>query len=358
MSAINSNYMDPLKTAHDLRQQRCSMIYSIEQYKVAHLIMVDCTSGLFPTVQINEEMHDAVRKLTEQPNLKIQMKYLKNCEWQKQLILPAREELSRNDLQPNKNRCSDIIPGVHGAVVLTKYPLNNKKSSYINAVKVDGFHCMDRFIVTQHPMPNTLGDFWRMIVLKNIAVIVNLNKINCLDKTSCEFWPSEETPVICPVNFIILEHVDTEDKGFYEKIWLRMTIKGVDTKTAFVNVISFNNWISGESIPRSILQFLEFFDHADNLSRQQQPTVLTCFDGASACGIYAALSFLIEKMKLENCFDVCEAIKIIRRNRKQFITDEEQLTFLYRAVLKYILDRLDHVPSGYTNYMYDNNYIE
>lgn len=48
-----------------------------------------------------------------------------------------------------------------------------------------------------------------------------------------------------------------------------------------------------------------------------------CFsNGATASGLFVAMSFVIEKVKLEQHCDPCLAVRVIRRNRKQFITDK------------------------------------
>ena len=45
-----------------------------------------------------------------------------------------------------------------------------------------------------------------------------------------------------------------------------------------------------------------------------------CFsDGVTACGYFVALAFLIEKIKLEQVCDVCQAVRTVRQNREQFI---------------------------------------
>lgn len=67
---------------------------------------------------------------------------------------------------------------------VTRYPYEDESSSYINAVKVDGFQNPKRYIVTQQPMPNTIGDFWRLIHENNVNVIISLNDINLKKKVS------------------------------------------------------------------------------------------------------------------------------------------------------------------------------
>lgn len=59
---------------------------------------------------------------------------------------------------------------------------SNHSSSYINAVIVEGFRNLNKYIVTQQPLPNTMNDFWKMVDQMEISVIVSLNEINSNDK--------------------------------------------------------------------------------------------------------------------------------------------------------------------------------
>lgn len=76
------------------------------------------------------------------------------------------------------------IADIHNRIYLTRYPSTEEHSSYINAVSVDAFSNPKGFIVTQQPLPNTLGDFWRLVVEQNITVIVTLNPIDENDEVS------------------------------------------------------------------------------------------------------------------------------------------------------------------------------
>lgn len=67
-------------------------------------------------------------------------------------------------------------------VELEKYPEKDETSCYINAIRVAGYQSNERYIVTQQPMPNTLNDFWRMVIQQNVEVIISLNDINLKDK--------------------------------------------------------------------------------------------------------------------------------------------------------------------------------
>lgn len=69
-------------------------------------------------------------------------------------------------------------------IYLTRYPVQDEHSDYINAVPVDGFRFKEQFIATQIPLPHTVGDFWRMVDEQNVGVILSLNEIDINDKVS------------------------------------------------------------------------------------------------------------------------------------------------------------------------------
>lgn len=42
-------------------------------------------------------------------------------------------------------------------------------------------------------------------------------------------------------------------------------------------------------------------------------------DGVTGCGLYLALSFLLERMAVERECDVCLAVRAVRRSRPDFV---------------------------------------
>lgn len=45
-------------------------------------------------------------------------------------------------------------------------------------------------------------------------------------------------------------------------------------------------------------------------------------NGATACGLFLAMSFILEKIKMDHECDVCQAVRYVRHNRKQFVRDK------------------------------------
>lgn len=162
---------------------------------------------------------------------------------------------------------------MQGRVFITRYPLNDETSSYINAVRVDGFQSPGRYIVTQQPLPNTLGDFWRLIDENKVSVIISLNKVNSEDKTSCIFWPTANSTTMNPVDFITLTYVNSIISDYFSLIKLNLQNKKTLNQ---IFIISPKKWIKHTICPTDLHKFISFWQEADAISRQSQPTVITC----------------------------------------------------------------------------------
>lgn len=55
--------------------------------------------------------------------------------------------------------------------------LGPQPSTYINATFIEGYDNSESFIITQDPMEDTIGDFWRMISEQSISTIVMISEV-------------------------------------------------------------------------------------------------------------------------------------------------------------------------------------
>ena len=94
----------------------------------------------------------------------------------------AKNRLSRRFLPTDSRRV--VLPSEGGT----------EGASYINASVVQGYHRLQEFIVTQHPIPGTTeADFWRMVWDKNSPMVVVLSSED--KELFPDFWPSEARDV-------------------------------------------------------------------------------------------------------------------------------------------------------------------
>ena len=58
-------------------------------------------------------------------------------------------------------------------------------SDYINANYCDGYRKQNAYIATQGPLPETVGDFWRMAWEQRSSTIVMMTKLEERTRVSC-----------------------------------------------------------------------------------------------------------------------------------------------------------------------------
>ncbi|GJQ83508.1 hypothetical protein Trydic_g18392, partial [Trypoxylus dichotomus] len=154
--------------------------------------------------------------------------------------------------------------------------------------------------------------------------------------TIITFYPMTDSYIIEPLPYLEVKYINKEVKGHYEVFDLAMTRLDFQEDDVAIKVIQINSWDYGTVQPENPSDLIKIYEEMNHLGISSDKIILTCYDGARASGLFAALCFLIDRIKLEQICDVSLAVSTVRQSRKQFVTDMSHFSFLYKCALEYV----------------------
>ncbi|XP_039309412.1 uncharacterized protein LOC105202166 [Solenopsis invicta] len=299
--------VDVLAETISIRSERNNMINNKQQYLYAHLVLVECWFSI--STPCNKMLITRIKKLKEQ-SLAVQQR-LQDTAWQDEIL--GQDKVSR--------------------VYLKKYPISDGQSDYLPAVYVDGVKLQNQYLATQLPIQSTFETFWRMIAEYKVELIVMLQPP---DPTCCEIAPTSGEFEPTPYLHITVKEVVKEKCYTSQKLLLVDNFEKPKRKQ-YVTITCLTEWKPGQDQPLpSVRSMVTFWQAAESIARSNGPTVTLCHDGVTGCGLYLALSFLLERMTVEKECDVYLAVRAVKRSRTDFVRSMEHLEYLYDAAVTYM----------------------
>ncbi|KAM6187541.1 receptor-type tyrosine-protein phosphatase kappa-like [Sarcoramphus papa] len=330
--------VDVFHCVQRLREQRVSMVQTTEQYTFLYEVLLEgllCGSTGVPVESIASHVRCLREAETSRHNnvLEKEFKALQKFSELFQL-LPCREAEKPSN-QP-KNRKPGILPADSCRPILMSSLNADGSPGYINAVFANTYTEEDRLIITQLPFPTTLVDFWALIWDYTCTSVVVLNQLQELDKTYVEFWPTQGEAAYGRFHV----HLISEEPGDGFTAWtLALTNRQQPKKSALeVRFWQLKDWPMQQHLPLHPATIISLLGKVETHHRQSQDghILVTCWDGASRSGIFCAASFLCEQIQSEGLVDVSQAVRMLKRRRRQLIKDVEQYGLCYELALSYL----------------------
>ncbi|XP_056682241.1 receptor-type tyrosine-protein phosphatase H [Monodelphis domestica] len=248
----------------------------------------------------------------------------------------------------SKNRFSNVLPYDWARVPLQPIP-GDPGSDYINASFLPGLCDPREFIATQGPLPQTVGDFWRLVWEQQSRTIVMLT--NCVEsgRVKCEhYWPLDAQPCnhgrlrVTLRGETVAEHWTVRDLHLFH-----MDLK----QTLCVRQFHYTVW-PDHGVPHSpdpLLAFQALLRQWLEQSPEGGPPIVHCSAGVGRTGTFIALDVLLRQLQKHGHVGVQSFVRRMRRSRPLMVQTEVQYIFLYQTLLRHMQQSEDQEGSFYEN---------
>jgi len=228
----------------------------------------------------------------------------------------------------HKNRRWSLVADDRNRVVLQQQLYDNvNNSDYINAIYVEGNNHKHEYIATQHPLKDTISDFWKMIHQEDVQTVVMLNQMKESNVNLPVFWP----PVgkrACYGEIFVRTNLESSSEESIE-IKLTITNGNSDKEAHEVKIFRFEEW-PDKNLPRDTTKLLNLIKKVDDMKQhdsQQKPVVVMCRDGGNRTGAFLSILINLNRFKATQTMDAFETAQKLRSIRPQFMENMDAFEF-------------------------------
>ncbi|CAJ0961536.1 unnamed protein product [Ranitomeya imitator] len=329
--AEREGVVDIYNCVRELRSRRVNMVQTEEQYVFIHDAILEaclCGDTSISASQVRSVYYE-MNKVDPQTNssqIKEEFRTLN-------MVTPTLrvEDCSIALLPRNheKNRCMDVLPPDRCLPFLIT--IDGESSNYINAALMDSYVQPSAFIVTQHPLPNTVKDFWRLVLDYHCTSIVMLNDVDPAQLCP-QYWPENGVHRHGPIQ---VEFVSADlEEDIISRIFRIYNAARPQDGYRMVQQFQFLGWPMYRDTPVSKRSFLKLIRQVDKWQEEynggEGRTVVHCLNGGGRSGTFCAISIVCEMLQHQRAVDVFHAVKTLRNNKPNMVDLLNHKKFLNR----------------------------
>ncbi|KAF5274572.1 hypothetical protein FQA39_LY07184 [Lamprigera yunnana] len=293
-----------------IRSQRNFLVQTEEQYIFIHDSLLEAIESGETNIKKNQfskyvavlQSNNTEEKGEQWKSLEYQFKLVTSFQCKDFNLISANKVINKP-----KNR-SGIVSVESSRVHLTPKP-GEDGSDYINATWIQGYNSLREFIITQHPLKETIKDFWQMVWDHNAQTIIMLSII---DNEEFEvFWPTEQDSIDSD-NYKIKLGSEHMESNYVTRDFVMQSVQ--DDYELHVRMIHCTNW------PHNCLYISELFHLPDivqdtQMGYQNGPVVVIDRFGSSEAATYCCLTTLRKQLAYEDHADIYMYSKLYHNKR-------------------------------------------
>ncbi|CAI4227380.1 unnamed protein product [Auanema sp. JU1783] len=229
--------------------------------------------------------------------------------------------------------------------VVLSYKTNEDQSDFIHANWVQGGPLFNKFIITQAPMCNTVGDFWRMIWQEKVPYIFMLTSRKEPERCAI-YWPRRENSMPLYAHGLKIENVgiNTNCDPLFTVTSLRVTAPSGEQ-------FNVEHWQGNMNNSSNILSPLNLLKIARNCER---PVVVhDCLGVSRAASLVAtevAICSIIKGPSYAHL--VQKAVQFVRSRRSFAVETPMQYIFIHRCLHAFFTEmKTDKIEHDYERWL-------
>ncbi|XP_034948533.1 tyrosine-protein phosphatase 99A isoform X2 [Chelonus insularis] len=341
-----------------IRTQRYSLVQTEEQYIFIH----DALQEAIESGETNIPADNLLQHVQEMLSLSnSRIDPWNNIEAQYKLVTSWKPKdfnfvSAGKSFNAHKNRNPEIVPIENARVHLTpKAGIDG--SDYINATWFSGFHRNREFILTQHPLKNTIKEFWQMLWDHNAKTIVMLTQCDDIDYP--EFWPSEGEELMTD-NFRV--HL----------CGIKKTVNGVVLREVVIRSLQDDYELNARIVQGPVNQN-GLWPHNDNpkvfvnmiqdfyKEYQNGPIVVMDRYGGIEAALFILLTTLMKQLDFEKSADIYMFSKLLYMKRPGIFRSKDDYVLIYKCLESVLTSKVRVEPdlyimtNGHVNCSSDSN---
>lgn len=309
--------------------------YSVDPVEVRRQRFQTPAMMSHPPIHI-ERLAEHIDALKASDNFKFSQEY--------ESIEPGQQftwDNSNLEVNKPKNRYANVIAYDHSRVILQ--PMEGVPGSdYVNANYMDGYRKQNAYIATQGPLPETFGDFWRMVWEQRSATIVMMTKLEERSRIKCDqYWPSRGAETY---GLMHVQLVDVTELATYTMRVFHMSRYGFNEKRE-VRQFQFTAW-PDHGVPDYPTPLLMFMRRVKASNPPDAGSIIVhCSAGVGRTGAFIVIDAMLERIKHEMTVDIYGHVTCLRAQRNYMVQTEDQYIFIHDALLEAVQCGNTEVPA-------------